>query len=1038
MKKCFTTFLGIIISLATAAQTLISEQYASSVIAVSSEYEPTPGGNYNSSKLIGVYDGYPSCGSLVTSWAPATQNGQREFFVLGFATPQQVNTVRVYQTAGPGAIDTVYLRDAATGIFYKIYERTAVNQAECPGWQSLLLEIQIPTTAYNVDAIRVAINSPLNTNWNEYDAVSIANFSRMSFEWTQNASTVLGFSSEYTSTSWSASKVLGPPNVYPNCGDNAEAWASASAEGMREWLEVKYSFTAHVNRVTIYQTIAPGAVDTVYVRNVGTGAWIKVFERTASATPCPQSSALEINFTETTYDVDAVRVAINSPAVSYWNEIDAITIQSNLPPGAIFTAQSGNWSNTATWSGGTLPTANDTVVITNGHAINLDVNGAAESLLISQGSSLTSNSGNTLTVGPPGGGPQILQAQGALNLVSGNIYVNGRIDFLSGSGFTMSGGNLTVDGNDGTDLGSVANGFNLIQMRSGMSPVSITGGTIIIVDPQYHTAGQAIASGYAFGTGNTVRLGDGVSMTASNNTKGFGGGDQYPNFGQLIIDAATPSNNRHFRNENIVSVLGDFTVTANSRFEPYYDTYVRGKLTNNGTIFTNGYVRVSNDFINNASLVTGTGSTFTVVHNFLNNASGNYNKPSGYTRVGNNMVNNGFLSTNWLYFASEFGASANPQTISGTGTFDIYGIDVYNSHPSGVSLLIPLTIQQLYFDQGKLFLGNNNLTLNINAYGAASTTNYVVINGTGKLIINSVSGASILFPIGTSTTYNPITIVNGSGHNFSAAVKPGFTVPPYNSSVVNREWDITDLTGGAVSADVTFQWNGSDEDPSFNRSICVVGHYSGGAWTPLTPAGPATGTDPYTRSVTGVSTFSPFAIGSNNALPVNLKLFTAIKSNGNVQLKWIASNEINFLKYELERSADGSRFTTFKEVMAKGMLTEQQYESVDNSPLSGINYYRLKQMDKDGTYNYSRIVKVDMGRSITIFIRPNPARREIHVQGCEYIRNMQLLDMSGRLIKEWKHPLKETVELGTNKSGIYQLRINTGKETITQRLVISD
>lgn len=138
------------------------------------------------------------------------------------------------------------------------------------------------------------------------------------------ATGVVAFSSQYSPTSWSAAQTLGAPNTV-GCGDINTAWASASSDGRREFLELEFADPAPVNRVYIHETLAPGAVDTVYVFNPGTQQYEKVYEGTAQAgTPCPRRFA--IIFPQTTFPVSRIRIAINSQLVPGYNEIDAVGI----------------------------------------------------------------------------------------------------------------------------------------------------------------------------------------------------------------------------------------------------------------------------------------------------------------------------------------------------------------------------------------------------------------------------------------------------------------------------------------------------------------------------------------------------------------------------------------------------------------------------------------------------------------------------------------------------------------------------------------
>lgn len=143
---------------------------------------------------------------------------------------------------------------------------------------------------------------------------------------TVNANSVIGFSTEYTSSPgiWSAAQALGAPNT-TSCGDITTAWASATTDSRREFLVLGIPTVLSANKIEIFETWNPGAIDTVYVRNAISGAWIEVFRTTAAANPtCPTSKI--INFTALPYSINGIRIAMNSPVVPSWNEIDAIAV----------------------------------------------------------------------------------------------------------------------------------------------------------------------------------------------------------------------------------------------------------------------------------------------------------------------------------------------------------------------------------------------------------------------------------------------------------------------------------------------------------------------------------------------------------------------------------------------------------------------------------------------------------------------------------------------------------------------------------------
>ena len=139
------------------------------------------------------------------------------------------------------------------------------------------------------------------------------------------ARTVSSFSSEYSKTSYSVNQILGIPDTYPSYGDNPSAWASYTADSQREYLELKYSDAEPIQYVAVYETYNPGAVDTIYVKNPSTGKWVVVWLGVAQSA-VESSRVFLVSFPMTSFNVSEIRLAINSPKVDGWNEIDAVAI----------------------------------------------------------------------------------------------------------------------------------------------------------------------------------------------------------------------------------------------------------------------------------------------------------------------------------------------------------------------------------------------------------------------------------------------------------------------------------------------------------------------------------------------------------------------------------------------------------------------------------------------------------------------------------------------------------------------------------------
>ena len=146
----------------------------------------------------------------------------------------------------------------------------------------------------------------------------------------QWASSVRGFSTQYTATSWAATQVLGAPDVHPGHGDNPRAWASLGADDRDEWLEVGFAQPMHASAVEVYETFNPGAVRAITLITAS-GERISAYQGTPGATGAV-SNVLRAQLGCTAEPIVAVRVDLASAAVGGWNEIDAIGLAPCAEP----------------------------------------------------------------------------------------------------------------------------------------------------------------------------------------------------------------------------------------------------------------------------------------------------------------------------------------------------------------------------------------------------------------------------------------------------------------------------------------------------------------------------------------------------------------------------------------------------------------------------------------------------------------------------------------------------------------------------------
>jgi len=138
-------------------------------------------------------------------------------------------------------------------------------------------------------------------------------------------------------------------------------------------------------------------------------------------------------------------------------------------------------------------------------------------------------------------------------------------------------------------------------------------------------------------------------------------------------------------------------------------------------------------------------------------------------------------------------------------------------------------------------------------------------------------------------------------------------------------------------------------------------------------------------------------------LPVDLLSFTAVKQRSNSVLQWATVNERQHKHFEVEQSTDGIHFIQLATVLADGNSTTHQYSFVHTTPAKAVNYYRLKQVDVDGSFTYSSVVSLDWSEHATIHVNisPNPVKQVLHVQHTlKDVKQAVIRTTDGRVVKQ--------------------------------------
>ncbi len=173
---------------------------------------------------------------------------------------------------------------------------------------------------------------------------------------------------------------------------------------------------------------------------------------------------------------------------------------------------------------------------------------------------------------------------------------------------------------------------------------------------------------------------------------------------------------------------------------------------------------------------------------------------------------------------------------------------------------------------------------------------------------------------------------------------------------------------------------------------------------------------------------------ATNTLPLDLLSFTAKldqRISTQVNLIWQTTNEINTSKFEVERSADGQTFQQIKIIATKNTSGNHTYNFTDENPLQGLTYYRLKQIDINGDYKYSKLQVINNQAEGSLNVYPNPVANILTVNHPQAGQNstIQIVNVNGKTVKIIQVDIssfKTTTDVSTLPSGLYILHLSNG------------
>ncbi|MDX2129993.1 MAG: T9SS type A sorting domain-containing protein [Chloroherpetonaceae bacterium] len=420
---------------------------------------------------------------------------------------------------------------------------------------------------------------------------------------------------------------------------------------------------------------------------------------------------------------------------------------------------------------------------------------------------------------------------------------------------------------------------------------------------------------------------------------------------------------------------------------------------------------------------------------------GNANE-TAYTSVFNTNSNNGFGSTNAVYSIRTYNDGVNLY-LAVTGTLDANnGIAIfmdfsgYGGRAAGSNVGGSLSGGGSF--NGPTAANNTNLTLNgmeadyliwINRDGTNlyldmiryGSTNIITRPFIGQTSLSSTS--SVTGPSSADTLFMGANTITFAYDNSNTT---GATAQGLEMSI-----PLSALPGVNASQSVKFfAVLGNTGNPTFWSNEAVPG---------ITSASNL-GQNPGQLNTGDVFT-------SELTLPVELSSFNASFKNGTVELVWETASEINNQGFFIERSNDQVAFSNLGFIRGKGTTTEgQRYSFLDRSA-AGKVYYRLKQVDFDGKFEYSPILEVSGVPSRFALAQnyPNPFNPSTQINyslGARSLVTLKVFDILGR---ELQTLVNETKEIGSYSvrfnasilpSGVYFYRLQSGAFSETKRMML--
>ena len=357
--------------------------------------------------------------------------------------------------------------------------------------------------------------------------------------------------------------------------------------------------------------------------------------------------------------------------------------------------------------------------------------------------------------------------------------------------------------------------------------------------------------------------------------------------------------------------------------------------------------------------------------------------------------------------------------------------------------------------------GNNGITLLLPDIGASTylSPNQIAIDSLGRILISGDFHA-------LHQREDDLQGIMMAGLDSSGNLDNTFGNDPYNIGLVFLSSPLNEVshaTSLVLKSDNKILLGGYSSDGAYDNFSMEQLHENGSV-----DAGFGNGGRLLTRTSTGINRANAFTIyqdklyaagyglypdeigvvaryiiPSGGTLPVTLIDFSAtLQQNQSVLLQWQTTAEPNFSGFIIEKAVDGVNFNPIGQLYAKGNVSRgATYTDIDQQPNPGINYYRLKILDRDGKFTHSKVVSVNVPGLITFRVAPNPAHDLLFIQskGITEKAIFEITSMAGQKLITRQITLSGndniSIDINSLPKGIYNLSIRSLKQSVVRQFV---